>query len=95
MFVVLLTYKRPLEDVDAFLAEHVAFLDTQYEAGVFAVSGRRSPRVGGVILATGVERDELERILATDPFRREGIADYDVIEFVPTKTRLGLESLLG
>lgn len=95
MYVIVLTYKRPLEDVDAFLADHVAFLDAQYEAGVFVVSGRRHPRVGGVILATSVERDVLERILETDPFKREGIADYEVIEFVPTKMQAGFEPFVG
>ena len=36
-----------------------------------------------MILAHGVERAELERILERDPFKREGLAEYSVIEFVP------------
>lgn len=95
MFVVLLTYRRPIEDVEKHLAEHVEFLNRQYDAGVFIASGRRVPRTGGVILATGVERAALESILELDPFKREGIAEYEVVEFVPTKMKAGFEALLG
>ncbi|HJV53013.1 MAG TPA: YciI family protein [Noviherbaspirillum sp.] len=95
MFVVLLTYRRPIEDVEKHLAEHVEFLNRQYDAGVFIASGRRVPRTGGVILATGVERAALESILELDPFKREGIAEYELVEFVPTKIKAGFEALLG
>ena len=95
MFVVLLTYKRPIEDVEKFLAEHIEFLNAQYDAGVFMASGRRNPRTGGVILASGVERDVLEQILERDPFKRERIADYEVVEFVPTKMKAGFEAFVG
>ena len=43
MFVAILTYVRPLEEVDALLAEHVQFLDRHYASGLFVVSGRRVP----------------------------------------------------
>lgn len=95
MFVVLLTYRRPIEDVEKHLAEHVEFLNRQYDAGVFIASGRRVPRTGGVILATGVERATLESILELDPFKREGIAEYELVEFVPTKMKTGFEALIG
>src|SRR3954462_14894710 len=51
MFVLLLTYVRPLEDVDALMRDHMAWLEQQYAAGRFIVSGRRVPRTGGVIVA--------------------------------------------
>jgi uncharacterized protein YciI len=93
MFVVLLTYRKPLEDVEKYLAEHVEFLDAQYAAGVFIASGRRVPRTGGVILANGVDMAKLDAILARDPFKREGIAEYEIVEFLPTKMKPGFESI--
>lgn len=93
MFVVLLTYKKSLEDVEKYLAEHVEFLDAQYAAGVFIASGRRVPRTGGVILASSVDKARLEAILARDPFKREGIAEYEVVEFLPSKMKPGFESI--
>jgi uncharacterized protein YciI len=95
MFVVLLTYKRPIADVEKYLNEHIDFLNAQYEAGVFIASGRRVPRTGGVILASGVEKAQLETILELDPFKRKGIAQYEIVEFVPTKMKAGLEEFLS
>lgn len=94
MFIVLLTYKKSLDVIDALLAEHVRYLDANYTRGVFLVSGRREPRTGGVILARAESRQALEAILADDPFAREGAADYEVIEFIPGKVAPQLAGLL-
>ncbi|MFH1036168.1 MAG: YciI family protein [Pseudomonadota bacterium] len=83
MFVVVLTYTSPLAEVDAHLAGHRAWLQTQYQAGVFIASGRQVPPAGGVILARGSDRAALEAILALDPFGQNGLADYQVIQFTP------------
>ena len=95
MFVVLLTYTKPLDVIDALLEEHVRFLDANYARGVFLASGRREPRTGGVILARAQSRGALETILADDPFSREGAAAYEVIEFIPGKVTPQLDGLLA
>lgn len=94
MFIVNITYKVPLEDVDQHLEAHIAFLNRQYELGRFLASGRKVPRTGGIILAKSENTNALLEVLETDPFKSEGLADYEVIEFVPSKTAPGLESLL-
>lgn len=94
MFVVLLTYVAPLEQIDRFIPEHIEFLDEQYHLGHFQLSGRKEPRTGGVILATLDSRDKLEQILRADPFHREGLAEYEIIEFVPTKSSESLVDML-
>jgi uncharacterized protein YciI len=81
MFVIELTYKVALEEIDAHMKAHVAFLDKYYKAGHFLVSGRKIPREGGIILARGAGRDEIERIIREDPFHRHGLADFRIIEF--------------
>jgi uncharacterized protein YciI len=81
MFVIELTYKAPLEEIDARMAEHMRFLKAQYAAGVFVVSGRKVPREGGIILATGKSRAEIEAIVKKDPFVTHGLADFRVVEF--------------
>ena len=45
------------------------------------VSGRKIPRDGGIILAVGKSREEIEAIAAQDPFCQKGVADFRVIEF--------------
>lgn len=90
MFVILLNYKKPLPEVDRFIGEHREFLERHYASGHFLLSGRKEPRNGGVILATAETRAEIENIIQGDPFRREQIADYEIIEFLPTMSASSL-----
>ncbi|AZQ38920.1 hypothetical protein EJ357_40330 [Streptomyces cyaneochromogenes] len=91
MFVLELTYTAPIEDVDAVLEAHVAWLDELYDKGVFLASGRKNPRDGGVILAVAEDRARIEEIAATDPFVEARVCAYRITEFVATKTAPGLE----
>jgi uncharacterized protein YciI len=93
MFVLLLTYVRPTEEVDALMREHVAWLDEHYAAGRFVVSGRRIPRTGGVIVARGDDREEVERIAAADPFVTGGVATCEVVQFRASQVADGFEAL--
>ncbi|MFH8731150.1 MULTISPECIES: YciI family protein [unclassified Streptomyces] len=91
MFVLELTYTAPVERVDPLLEAHVAWLDEQYEAGVFIASGRKNPRDGGIILAVGDDRTQIEKITAADPFVTGDVCAYRVTEFIATKTAPELE----
>ncbi len=81
MFVIELIYKAELEKVDAHMKAHVTFLKKHYAAGSFLVSGRKVPRDGGIILAVGDTKAEIEAIVRQDPFVVQGLADFRVIEF--------------
>lgn len=81
MFVIELVYKASLEEIDAHMAAHVRFLKKYYASGNFLVSGRKVPREGGIILAVGKNREEIEAIVKEDPFHRHGLADFRIIEF--------------
>jgi uncharacterized protein YciI len=37
----------------------------------------------------------LEAILANDPFNKAGIAEYDIMEFIPSMVAEGFEKLMG
>jgi uncharacterized protein YciI len=94
MFIICLTYQVSLEEIDAFIPEHVDYLNEQYAKGYFILSGRKEPRTGGVIISTISDRNELNEILALDPFNREGLANYEVTEIVPTKASNSLKFLV-
>ena len=81
MFVIELVYKAELRAVDAHMAAHVKFLKKYYASGNFLVSGRKVPRDGGIILAVGNDRPEIEAIVHEDPFYKHGLADFRIIEF--------------
>ena len=95
MFVVLLNYVKPLSEVDRFVGEHRQFLERHYAAGNFLLSGRKEPRTGGVILATAGSRAEVERIIQNDPFHREKIASYEIVEFLPSMSAEHLANLVA
>lgn len=81
MFVIELVYKVTLTEIDAHMASHMTFLKRYYASGNFLVSGRKVPRDGGIILAVGKNRQEVEAIAEEDPFYKRGFADFRVIEF--------------
>jgi uncharacterized protein YciI len=84
MFVLSLTYILPLTEVDRVREAHMAWVAEQYAAGWFLASGAKVPRTGGVILARAMDRERLDAIVASDPFTREGVAEYEVTEFLAT-----------
>ncbi len=81
MFVIELIYKTDLGEIDAHMAAHVRFLKKYYKSGNFLVSGRKIPRDGGIILAVGKSREEIESIVKEDPFFKHDLADFRIIEF--------------
>ena len=81
MFVIELIYKADLAEIDAHMRAHMAFLKKHYAAGNFLVSGRKIPRDGGIILAVGKDKQEIEGIVSQDPFCKHGLADFRIIEF--------------
>lgn len=84
MFIAILTYKKPLSEVDSFLAAHREYLAKHYAAGDFITSGPQNPRVGGVIMMKAEDRIAVDAIIAQDLFNINGIADYQIVEFTPT-----------
>lgn len=93
MFIINLTYKVELEKVDVHLSDHVTFLKEQYRAGNFIASGRKIPRTGGVILSNLKSKEVLLEILDHDPFKKNDLANYEIIEFIPSMTNKELEFL--
>lgn len=82
MIVALLTYKKPIEEVEKYTVAHRTYLGKLYAEGKIIVSGPRIPRTGGFILIN-TSKDEAQQIVINDPFHTNGIADYEVIEFNP------------
>ena len=81
MFLIELIYKVDLPEIDAHMTAHVQFLKKYYAAGQFLISGRKIPRDGGIILAMGNSRQEIQTIIEEDPFYRHGLADFRIVEF--------------
>lgn len=94
MFIVQLTYKTPISEVDRYLQAHREFLDYYYKQGLLLASGPMVPRTGGIIIATTKNRSHLEEILKKDPYYMAEIAEYQIIEFTPVKHRDELKAII-
>ncbi|MBS1904227.1 MAG: hypothetical protein JSS75_11020 [Bacteroidetes bacterium] len=83
-FLIHLTYVKPIEVVQEFTDVHRAYLRTQYDQGILLFSGPRVPRTGGVLFGKADDVAVIEKMIAADPFRTNGVAEYEVIEVAPT-----------
>ena len=85
MFIILLSYKKEISEVEKLIDLHIKFLDKYYANNKFIFSGRKNPRTGGVILVRNVDRNELTEIIKQDPFFQNEVANYEVTEVIPTR----------
>lgn len=85
MFIISLSYKKDISEVEKYIEAHIQFLDKYYSEEKFIFSGRKNPRTGGIILVRNVNRDSLQEIIKQDPFYQNEIADYEITEVIPTK----------
>ncbi|HEX2340806.1 MAG TPA: YciI family protein [Vicinamibacterales bacterium] len=65
-----------------------------YASGNFLVSGRKIPRDGGIILAVGKSRAQIQAIVESDPFVARGLADFRIIEFRASQRAGDIQKLL-
>jgi uncharacterized protein YciI len=95
MFVIELIYKAELSEIDAAMRSHMAYLKKHYAGGRFLVSGRKVPRDGGIILALGESREQVEAVVREDPFVSRGLADFRIIEFRESQRADSIDALLS
>lgn len=82
MYVALLQYTAPTEEVVLFLPSHSEWINQHYRSGDFIAAGRRQPRGAGIIIiARNMLRSRLSAILATDPLATHHMVRSEVLEF--------------
>lgn len=94
LYIAVLSYVKPLSEVDALLPAHVEWLRKGYDDGIFILSGRRNPRTGGVILARGSSIEEIQARMKEDPLQHQGLATLEIMPFEPTMSAEDLQHLL-
>lgn len=94
MFIVQVTYKAAISEIDKYLQTHREFLDYYYKQGLLIASGPMKPRTGGIIIAATKDKAYLQQILEKDPFHMADLAEYQLIEFNPVKFCPELKSII-
>jgi len=95
LFLVLIRYLRPPEELDRLRPAHREFLRRHYDAGRLLVSGPRVDRTGGVVLARGDSAVEVASWFQDDPYALARAAGYEVIEFTVGSHADGFERFLS
>ena len=91
-FLIIITYKVPIETVEQHTPAHREYLKSQYAEGRLLMSGPFVPRTAGVLWAQAGEKGEVESMIQADPFYVNEVADWQIIEFKPV---MFAESLKG
>ena len=94
MYIIDLNYIVPLEELDQHMAAHVKYLRKYYKKDVFVASGRKVPRTGGIILALAASTQEVEDIIAEDPFYKHELAEFTITHFLTSQYHEELKGLL-
>ncbi|TGK31541.1 GTP cyclohydrolase [Leptospira gomenensis] len=84
-FIVILRYLVPLEIVDRHVLEHREYLSQGYEQKILLASGPQEPRTGGIFIARAKDRNTMEEFYRRDPFHKNGVAEYQILEWNPIK----------
>lgn len=80
----------PFDELQDLVLEHHAYLQAGYDNGHFLFSGPQVPPHGGFLVARAQSREELNALLAAEPFVREGkmvftrVTEFDAAQFQPT-----------
>jgi uncharacterized protein YciI len=94
--LAIVRYRRPLEEVLVHVDAHRAYLRELHARGILLTSGPLDPRNGGALLLRIPDIDvnaTLDRIRDEDPFTRAGVAQYELLPWIPNIGRESLEKL--
>lgn len=76
----------PFEQFAHLEGEHHAFLQRGYDNGAFLFSGPQVPPHGGFLVARARSREQLDALLADEPFVKGGFMQFiRVTEFDPVQ----------
>jgi len=91
--LMIVRYRRPIEEIEAVTEAHRAYLRTLQEQGILLASGPMDPRNGGVILFRVQDANplaDLDAIRDGDPFFQQGLATYEPLVW---KVNFGKEAM--
>lgn len=86
---VVLNYRFPLERMLQTVDRHRAYLRDLHAKGKLVASGPFEPRTGGGLLLKVDSEEELQRILAGDPYQQEALVDTTVYRWAPNIGSVG------
>jgi len=84
MFIILLRFAENRENAGALVEGHKAWLKRGFENGAFLLAGTLGEGQGGAILAGGTSRQDVEALVAEDPFVAEKVVSAEILDWAPS-----------
>ena len=94
--LALIRYRRPLDEVLTVVDEHRAYLRDLRSRGLLLASGPFDPRAGGALLLRlpdDAMQATLDAVRDDDPFVRTGMAQYELLPWLPVIGKEALDRL--
>ena len=94
--IAILRYRRPLDEVLTLIDAHRAYLGGLKQAGLLLASGPLDPRSGGALLLRVPDEGSaatLDAIRDGDPFTKHGVAQYELLPWLPGIGKDALDAL--
>ena len=94
--IAILRYRRPLDEVLTVIDAHRAYLGGLKEKGLLLASGPLDPRSGGALLLRVPDEGSaaaLDAIRDGDPFVQHGLAQYELLPWMPVIGKDSLDAL--
>jgi len=85
VYLMISTYLKPLDEVDAVRDDHLSFLAGLEQRGLVVSAGRQDPPVGGVVILNVDSEAEARALIAEDPYVKAGVAAYTPTGFKPSR----------
>lgn len=95
IYIISLTYKKNLDELESYVAAHRSYLDEGYRKGFLIASGPKNPKVGGFILGKFSSYEDAEAFVIEDPYVVNNAVDYEITEFMPVKWNENFAPILG
>jgi uncharacterized protein YciI len=95
VYIVLLRMTPHRDRAAAVSSRHKAWIEQGIADGVFLLAGTLEPKLGGVLLADGLSRDDLDARIALDPFVQVGAVEPEVLTVTPSMAHERLRTLSG
>ena len=80
IYVVILKYIVPFEELSKWIPDHRAFLQQYYDDETILFSGPLTNKQGGIVVLKASHQDWVEEVFTHDPFAKNHVATYQVLE---------------
>lgn len=94
MFVIQLRFSTNKANAGQYMDGHNAWLKNGFADGTFLLAGTIQPKLGGAVFAHNATLEQIQAIVAEDPFVAEDVVTAEIIEITASKAVPQLEFLL-